>query len=155
MRQKMKYLLIICIICIGCSEQEDGLWVDDECSKKVEENLIEATDRLWEEAGIDVQVFGRKDLSGINLDPNEITGLKCLPVEEAPKADEPGSVIIGFGGNWGIYLYGGEDRLAVIMHELGHYVGMTHVDDIEAVMYPVMVGNEHYTDADIASIEAR
>lgn len=145
--------LTVILICLGCETPEKGLWIDDACSATVEENLIEATARLWDEAGIDVEILGRKDLSEVVLDPNTITGVKCLPAEEAPEPDLSGYVTVGLGSNRGIYLYGGVDNLPTIMHELGHYVGMDHVDDPEAVMYPIMVGNEHYTDADLESID--
>lgn len=144
----MRYLAIT-LIALGCTEIEEGLWIDNDCSELVEENLVIATERLWDEVGIDVEVLGRKDLSGIDLDPNEVTGVKCLSKADAPEKD-----VLGFGGNFGIILYG-TDGLCTIMHELGHYVGMGHVDDLESIMYPYFRGNEHYTDADIASISEK
>jgi len=53
------------------------------------------------------------------------------------------------------YTLSGQGLQAVALHEMGHFVGMSHINDREAVMYPVESGATAFADNDKRSFCCR
>ncbi|MDR2252780.1 MAG: matrixin family metalloprotease [Bifidobacteriaceae bacterium] len=47
-----------------------------------------------------------------------------------------------------------DEAVLVVLHELGHALGLGHSDDPDSLMYPLISARTHITDADVVAFNA-
>jgi hypothetical protein len=159
--RKAIVMVMAVLLLAACQEEHDGLYVNSSCSQKeyglVEQAINKLNDVLGDEyidyqvdlAGWDKETKSPMDFDYTN-DQKDV--IYCIDQEE-----EPMDVLIGnrgFCANHDIFIKisiirNDEEFLHVIMHELGHYVGVSqHLTGKEDVMSDGDTIPTEYTDAD-------
>jgi hypothetical protein len=95
--------------------------------------------------------FGDIRIGGFGLDPS-VLGFTLLP-PPANGGSESGDIILNSTQIWQIG--GGNDLESVMIHEIGHALGMGHSADPTASMYPFYHGVQQYVAADdVAGVQS-
>lgn len=173
-----KYILIFIIIFFGCEEERDNrwpsceeelkdyevqdLWIDSKCSNRDTELILRAVDKLNDMSnGLicqpKVNVVGTMvvDHDDINMGGAKHVAV-CYNYEPDWYKDSVNMSnhhgYCKFFHSFRLFFFKTSDnkarRLGLIMHELGHYVGMRHSNDPDAMMHQGRKKYTNYQEAD-------